>query len=394
MRLNFGTIGPAILWAPFYAVADLLTRTSGGGLGPANGFSRPYIAAVAYGSACYGFLAVVLSMLAAARILNGSGRRIPPAAIAAAVAIWIGTPLFFYMYVAPPMSHAASAFAVSAFIFAWLVVRERWSTRGLVALGALAGLMSMVREQDFFFIVGPALDYAVHIVRANRRDGWATVMRAGAPRLIAGAAAFGATYLPQAAAYLALNGHLGPSELVARKMYWTAPYALSVLLSPGHGFFIWTPLALIAFAGLALLAFGSDRSTSGSWRQVSACLLAMVACQIYVTGSVGSWTLAGAFGQRRFVALTPILVIGLAALLHAARPGWIRLAAMAGAALGVWWNLGLMVQFGSGLMDRQRLEPARIAYNNFVVVPRQLPALAYRYAFARESFYRSPASDR
>ena len=62
--------------------------------------------------------------------------------------------------------------------------------------------------------------------------------------------------------------------------------------------------------------------------------------------------------------------------------------------LGVWWNVGLMLQFGSGLMDRQRLEPAQIAYNNFVVIPRQLPALAYRYVFARESFYRSPASDR
>ena len=51
------------------------------------------------------------------------------------------------------------------------------------------------------------------------------------------------------------------------------------------------------------------------------CLLAMVACQIYVTGSVGSWTLAGAFGQRRFVALTPILVIGLTALFQADATG-------------------------------------------------------------------------
>ena len=30
----------------------------------------------------------------------------------------------------------------------------------------------------------------------------------------------------------------------------------------------------------------------------------MVAVQIYVSGSVESWTVAGAFGQRRFVALT------------------------------------------------------------------------------------------
>jgi hypothetical protein len=40
-------------------------------------------------------------------------------------------------------------------------------------------------------------------------------------------------------------------------------------------------------------------------------------------------------------------------------------------------------------MDRQRLEPARNAYNTFVTIPRVLPELAYRYVFDRESFYRT-----
>jgi hypothetical protein len=55
----------------------------------------------------------------------------------------------------------------------------------------------------------------------------------------------------------------------------------------------------------------------------------------------------------------------------------------------VWWNLGLIAQFGVGLMNRQRLEPARNAYNNFVTIPHELPELAYRYVFDRESFYRT-----
>ena len=43
-------------------------------------------------------------------------------------------------------------------------------------------------------------------------------------------------------------------------------------------------------------------------------MLLMVAAQVYVSGAVESWTVAGAFGQRRFVAVTILLVIGLAAL--------------------------------------------------------------------------------
>jgi hypothetical protein len=40
-------------------------------------------------------------------------------------------------------------------------------------------------------------------------------------------------------------------------------------------------------------------------------------------------------------------------------------------------------------MDRNRVEPARNAYHNFVTIPVQFPALAYRYVFDRPSFYQS-----
>ena len=47
-RVNFGTIGCAILWAPFYAVGDLVAHATSA---RPDGFSKPYVAAVAYGSA-------------------------------------------------------------------------------------------------------------------------------------------------------------------------------------------------------------------------------------------------------------------------------------------------------------------------------------------------------
>ena len=99
-RYNFGTVGCAMLWAPFYGAADLTVRAMrlAGSSVAADGFSRPYLAAVAYGSAVYGFLAVLLSIRVARR-LTGSGSL-------AGAAVWLGTPLLFYMYVAPGMAHA------------------------------------------------------------------------------------------------------------------------------------------------------------------------------------------------------------------------------------------------------------------------------------------------
>ena len=80
------------------------------------------------------------------------------AASLAALAVWFGTPLLFYMYVAPPMAHACPAFAVALFVLVWLHVRERWTLAGGLALGAAGALMVMVREQDVTFFAAPALD--------------------------------------------------------------------------------------------------------------------------------------------------------------------------------------------------------------------------------------------
>ena len=377
-RINFATLGCAVLWAPFYAVGDGIARLTGA---PADGFSKPYVAAVAYGSALYGFLAITIAIVLARRMgLDGFG---------AAVAIWLGTPLLFYMYVAPVFSHACSAFAVALFLYVWLRVRETWTLGGTVALAAAGALMAMVREQDVFFIAGVAVDFALW---AYGR-GLLQTLRDRTAAIAAAAVTFAVVYAPQAAAYLALNGRLGPHASVERKMNWVSPHALEVLFSPAHGFFVWTPLALIALAGLLVLPPGGGRHAGG--QQVASAfrrkthaglaILLMVVLQIYVSGSVESWTVAGGFGQRRFIALTALMAIGYAAL-QAAR-GTRRWPLTVVTVLAVYWNLALSAEFATGLMDRQKLEPRRNAYDAFVTLPVQAPSLVYRYLFDRASFY-------
>ncbi|MBI3264850.1 MAG: hypothetical protein HYZ58_17130 [Acidobacteria bacterium] len=387
-RINFGTIGCALLWSPFYAAGDFTARAlrAAGVAVAVDGYSKPYVSAVAYASAVYGCLSIVLSILVCRRLFGWttapSGRfgRIAP--FLAVVIVWIGTPLVFYMYVTPPMAHATSAFTVALFVLAWLKARERWRVGDIALLAAIAALMGMVREQDLLLAIGPILDFARDLAR--RREG---AWRATALKLATAAVVFGIVFVPQALAYLALNGRIGPSQFVTRKMIWSSPHALQVLASPAHGFFWWTPLAAVAIGGL-IWAAASRRNESMGW--LAACLLAMVAAEVYVNGSVDSWTLAGAFGQRRFVSLTPILCVGLSAVITSLahmRPPW-RVAAAAAIGLTVWWNVALMVQFGTGLMDRQRLQPALNARHAFMTVPRELPSLVYRYLFERGTFYK------
>jgi hypothetical protein len=401
-RINYGTLGCASLWAPFYGVADVSVRAmrAAGRNIPADGFSWPYVSAVASGSAFYGWCAILLAILGARRVVGAR-------AISSGLLVWAGTPLLFYSYVAPPFSHACSAFAVALFVTVWLRVRETWTVAGTAALGLSAALMAMVREQDVFFVSGPMLDFLWTFARSSGG-------RSLRPRITAaltGCAAFAAGYLPQLLAYLALNGRPGPSPLVGRKMFWYAPHALQVLADPRHGFLFWTPLAALALAGLIVMtAAGRDargaaeaasmpsprdaiRIVSASdRRRVGACLLLMVALQVYISGAVESWTVAGAFGQRRFVAVTIVLVIGLAALRDWIRGRIAGRALTAAIALCVWWNLALMAEFGTSMMDRQRLDLGRNAYDAFITLPRTAPDLVRRYFTARSSFYRPPES--
>ena len=376
-RLNFGTIGCAILWAPFYAVGHVAAGIVGAA---EDGYSKPYLAAVAYGSAVYGFLAIVLAIRCAARLgLNG---------FAAGLAVWLGTPLLFYMYVAPPFSHACSAFAVALFTYVWLRVRDEWSPAGMAALGAAGALMAMTREQDVFFIAAPALDFGLWALGNSGR------LKSRVPSLIAATVCFLAAYSPQLVAYKVLNGHFGPHASVANKMKWSAPHALQVLFSPEHGYFVWTPLAALALLAVVASAFRRNHPTRDHAmrnRPIWIGLLLVFLLQVYVSGSVDSWTVAGGFGQRRFVALTTVLVIGVSALLADGRP---RKAWIAAIVVCAYWNIALTAEFATGLMDRQKLEPAKNAYDAFVTLPRMAPDLAYRYLFDRQSFYRAHSVSR
>ncbi len=392
-RRNFTPIGSAVLWAPFYAAGHVVALLSGA---PADGLSHPYIAAIAYGSAVYGLFAVLLSAAIARRVV-GTG-------MLASVIVWAGTPLVYYMYITPPFSHAASAFAVALFLWVWLRARETWSLKGAVALGITGALVAMVREQDAFFIAGPALDFlwtlgsGLRATGSGRRvgqtpaaQGLTAPPRAKVPlaAAVAGPAAFFVAYLPQILAYLALNGHIGPDETVRHKMTWTAPHAWQVLLSAEHGLFAWTPLALIGLAGLVALSVDRRRPNGPDVSRIAVCALVMFGLQVYIAGSVESWTVAGSFGQRRFVSTTPLFVLGLAYLfarLPAARAWW-RATLVGLVTLCIWWNLGLMAQFGTNTMDRQRLTLRDNAWRTYAELPREAPALVWRYLTNRQSFY-------
>jgi hypothetical protein len=373
-HLNFGPIGSALLWSPFYllAHAGVLLARAGGASIPADGLSRPYEAAACYASALYG-LAGLLLIHHALRRFAATKELVATLSV---LTLWLGTPVVYYMTVAPGFSHACSLFAVALLLSLWLRAREeeaRAAGRWLL-VGAAGGLAGMVREQDVFFLVVPLLDIVWRSLREKRP------LR-GLIRLGAVALAAGLVFIPQLLVYRTLTGGFEPSEKVEQKMHFTSPFLLHVLFDPEHGLFAWSPVLLVAVVAL-VVSWLRRRDARLAW------LLAGFLAQAWISGSVASWTQAGAFGSRRFIGTTFVFVFGLAALLSALLATKRRWLALAFAGVAVWWNLSLMVQFGLKLMDRQKLEWPRVAVSQFTAVPPRLAHVGVLFFTDRERLVR------
>jgi len=348
LKLNFGPIGTALLWSPFYLGTHLV-------VGSEDGMSQPYRTAVSVASALYAAIGLLLCYRLARRYAA------PFASVAAVLVLWWATPVAYYMYVAPGMSHAVSLFAVAVFFSLW-----PWAVSGGVSRwavwGASAGLMALVREQDLFF----AAAALVAVFGMTHR----------LKRLVAFGGAAIVVFLPQLAVYHVLYGRPWPAPQVQNKMIRYSPHFFEVLFSTEHGLFFWSPILLLFFAG-GLWMLKKDRVAG-------LVLLAAFLAQVYISGAVDSWTQAGAFGSRRFVGATAIFAVWGAFIFSALEPRMKKFGVAALASFFILWNVSLMIQFGLRLMDRQRLVWSEIVYNHVHEVPPRLLSVVGSYLWARD----------
>lgn len=349
---NIAPVGCAILWAPSFLAADGLVQLAnlGGAAIPVDGYSWPYLLSVCYASALYGLAGLLICRRLALYYAS------PAAATIATVAIWLASPLVFYMFVQMPFAHATGFFLTSLFLLLWQRSRQRRSLRMWALLGLIAALMSMTREQLGLFVLLPALDGVTKLWQALQNRIWQ-----GLAAVLSGSLIFVLCLviglLPQFVTYQVLNGVPRPANEVSGRINWCSPHMIDTLIdynpAPSswcqtvgdftatfppfsRGAFVWSPLWLVGLAGLVLL-WRRDRSL--------ALMLALAfLAQTYLNGAYGTtWHLRGAFGFRRLIECTPIFVLGLALLIDAStrRIGWWPVLVMLLAAIG--WNLGLLV---------------------------------------------------
>ena len=229
-KLNDAPIGAAVLWAPFYIAADLLVivARSLGATVPRDGYGWPYIWAACLGSLVWGIAGLALGYRMCRRFFD------PWPSQLATIGIWFATPLVFYLYITPPMAHAASMFATTLFLWLWVRGRDgHRPPRQWLLLGAAAGLMVLVRELNWLLLLPLGVDETARILR-NLRAADGSIASAGSaasdlwsriPGYAAFFAALAVVSAPQFFMYWLLHGSPTPSPYVVSKFEFVPRHA-------------------------------------------------------------------------------------------------------------------------------------------------------------------------
>ncbi len=379
---NHFAIGPALLWIPFLEAMHLAVLSANhlGASVPANGYAWPYLDTMALVTALAGFAALFISFRLARKYVPERW------AFAATLGIWFASSLPVYMYFNPSWSHAQSAFVVALFFWYW---DRTYGTRSLsewLLLGLISGLMVDMYYPNAIFLFVLLVDFAAWIIPLLSTKEVPTVR--SRPTTVAGYTLFvGALVLvfsPTLLTRRIIYGRVWATGYEgAGVWHFKHPLLAKVLFSSDHGLFSWTPILLFACLGLLFLVHTN--------RRIGAVALISFGAFYYLIASYVDWDGISSYGNRFFVSLTPIFILGLAALLaaleKALRSRKIAVAsATAGLAFLIFWNFGLIFQWGMHLIpERGPVSWSELTSNQFRAVPVDISGSIARYFTSRHT---------
>ena len=403
LQANKYPIGTALLWSPFFVVGHFMTVLCNK-LGleyDADGYSRFYVLLVSFGSCFYAFIGLLLGYKISRFYFSRN------VALLATLTIWFASSIPVYMYLYPSLPHSTSMFVVSLFIYFWWRTRWMRNAKQWALLGAIGGLMSMVRLENVVFFVLPAAEIVYRLYQHLKDKEWhkirsyagKAVLFCGcsllifSPQVIVWKIVFGKFFVnpytatevlkitSQRFEYVYEDPYTKPDSstgVVSILIFFSHPHLIRTFFGSGHGLFTWTPIILFAILGYIQL-FRSDRNIA------IFLILAFISIS-YVVSCVGG---AGAsFGHRYLMKCGLIYILGLASLLQFCYKRIKFSVLITICSFFIIWNGLFILQYSTGLVKREGpISWSTMLKNQFTRAPKRLVSVAKPFLTGRSSVY-------
>lgn len=205
--------------------------------------------------------------------------------ILSTISIFLATNLLFYGAVDVINSHALTFFLSSLLLFLWI---QKPNTKHAIFEGIIIGLLMLIRPQEAIFLVLPLTTLVLERQKIMLLSPLMTAL-VFSPQILIWKLEWGNFFVNP---YL----HVATFNFL-RPQFW------GVLFNPGTGLFLWTPIIILALAGLVLF--------SKKQPKVGIPMLLVFFLELYVISSWSIWWEGASYSARMFISSLPFLGIGL-----------------------------------------------------------------------------------
>jgi hypothetical protein len=295
-QLNKYYAGTALALTPFYLAGHVLNLLTGR---PTDGYAVWYLIMTNVGTLFYLLLGMYLLVL----ILREFSISENNIALVLAATVF-GTNLLHYTITEPSMSHLYSFTFVNLFVLGFVRYFKR-NTAKYFLLGMLGwGMVVLIRPVNLMVLL--ALPFIAG--SASRLREGLRFLFAKPAMLLGGAVIFLAIVSVQLIIYKLQTGEFFVYSYRDEGFNFLQPHFLDFLISYKKGFFVYTPMALLALFGIPYL-FKENK-----FRAISLVVFDIII--VYVLSSWYMWYYGGGFSQRPMVEYLVFFMIPLGVLLE------------------------------------------------------------------------------
>ncbi len=292
IKINKYYSGVALLMLPFFLLALFFTWIFGLEM---TGYSMLFQYFILLGSICYGFHGSYFTY----RLLRSFSFPERKSFIAIIILI-TGTNLFYYIFLNPAASHVYSFFAASLFLYFSRKALLKFTTRNCMISSIALGLIVLIRPVNGLIIL------LIPFLATDSRNLLNTIslwIRSGRTLLFS-VLVFLLIISIQFLIFYLQTGELYIWTYQGEGFRFNAPEITNFLFSYRKGFFIYTPVMLLAILGMIPLLRKSLYQFFNAF-----IFLTLV---FYVLSSWWSWFYGDSFGMRPLIDFYPFLAILLA----------------------------------------------------------------------------------
>jgi hypothetical protein len=324
-------VGCAVLWSPFFALAHLYTKISNSAI--ADGLSTAYSKAIWCAAIFYLWLGLYCLRKFLLHFVSDS------ACALTLIAICIGTNFTYYHSFAPGLSHIYGFAMLSAFLYQYQQYQLSCSNKNLIVAALAFALAALCRNTEVLLIIVPVL-YNLQSKGLSMASVGPAVKESGVMLF-----ALGLCYCCfQMPFYWLSCGKFFANGYSNHGFNWLSPQLAYCFFSATKGWFVFTPLMLLAVIGIYFL-FKQKNTYAFS-------IVIFMCCILYITICWDDRSYGTTYGFRPVVQYYALLALPFALLVErtfACKAFW-RAALLGFLTVCCVLNLFWIYQFNKGIL--------------------------------------------